>query len=197
MSHFVLATALAHNGMTPADVQVVNLAAGDAAAAFLGGRVPAVVVWNPWVNQIQSSGKGKALFTSKDMPGLIPDLLVARGPALADATKRAIFVGMVRAWYDTVAFIGAHPREAAVIMAKVVGLPPEEYATYLPGTRFFGAQENLIALGEPQRPESLVGVGPTIAAFLTENKLLEGKVDFAAAVDASLVREVAAKPSAD
>ncbi|MBK8131265.1 MAG: hypothetical protein IPK48_00360 [Gammaproteobacteria bacterium] len=39
MSHFVLATALARNGMTPADVQVVNLAAGDAAAAFLGGRV--------------------------------------------------------------------------------------------------------------------------------------------------------------
>ena len=197
VSHFVLATALAKNGMTPADVQVVNLAAGDAAAAFLGGRVPAVVVWNPWVNQIQSSGKGKALFTSKDMPGLIPDLLVARAPALADAKKRAIFVGMVRAWYDTVAFIGAHPREAAVIMAKVVGLPPAEYAAYLPGTRFFGPQENRIALGEPARPESLVGVGPTIAAFLTENKLLEGEVDFAAAIDPSLVREVADKPTAD
>ena len=193
VSHFVLATALARNGMTPADVQVVNLAAGDAAAAFLGGRVPAVVVWNPWVNQIQASGKGKALFTSKDMPGLIPDLLVARAPALADAKKRAAFAGMVRAWYDTVAFIRAHPQEAAVIMAKVVGLPPDQYATYLPGTRFFGAEENLIALGEPGRPESLVGVGPTIAAFLTDNKLLEGKVDFAAAVEPALVREVSAK----
>jgi NitT/TauT family transport system substrate-binding protein len=78
-------------------------------------------------------------------------------------------------------------------MAKVVGLPPDQYATYLPGTRFFGAEENLIALGEPERPESLVGVGPTIAAFLTDNKLLEGKVDFAAAVEPALVREVAAK----
>lgn len=47
ISHFVLATALAKNGMALGDVQVTNLSAGDAAAAFLGGRVPATVVWNP------------------------------------------------------------------------------------------------------------------------------------------------------
>ena len=33
VSHFVLYTALARNGLTPKDVKVVNLAAGDAAAA--------------------------------------------------------------------------------------------------------------------------------------------------------------------
>lgn len=192
ISHFVLATALAKNGMTLGDVKVANLSAGDAAAAFLGGRVPATVVWNPWVNQIQASGKGRALFTSKDMPGLVPDLLVAHGKALAEPAKRATFVAMARAWYDTVAFIGANPKEAAVIMAKVVGLMPDDYATYLTGTRFFGAAENLVALGEPEQPESLVAVGPTIAAFLKEHRLLEGEVDFAAAVDASLVREAAA-----
>lgn len=191
ISHFVLATALAKNGLALGDVQVTNLSAGDAAAAFLGGRVPAAVVWNPWVNQIVASGKGKALFTSKDMPGLVPDLLVAHGKAFADPAKRAVFLAMARAWYDTVAFIGANPKEAAVIMAKVVGLMPEDYAAYLPGTRFFGAAENLVALGEPERPESLVAVGPTIAGFLKEHKLLEGEVDFAAAVDASLVREAA------
>lgn len=191
ISHFVLATALAKNGMALGDVKVTNLSAGDAAAAFLGGRVPATVVWNPWVNQIQASGKGRALFTSKDMPGLVPDLLVAHGKALAEPAKRATFVAMARAWYDTVAFIGANPKEAAVIMAQVVGLMPEDYAGYLPGTRFFGANENLVALGEPQRPESLVAVGPTIAAFLKEHKLLEGDVDFTAAVDASLAREAA------
>ena len=191
ISHFVLATALARNGMRPSDVNVVNLAAGDAAAAFIGGRIPAAVVWNPWVNQIAASGKGKALFTSKDMPGLVPDLLVARAPALADPAKRATLQAMVRAWFDTVDFIAKEPEQAAQIMAKVVGLPPAEYATYLSGTRFFGAKENLVALGEPKRPESLIAVGPTIATFLKENKLLEGEVDYAAAVDPALVREAA------
>ena len=191
ISHFVLATALARNGMQPSDVNIVNLAAGDAAAAFISGRVPAAVVWNPWVNQIAASGKGKALFTSRDMPGLVPDLLVARAQALADPAKRATLQAMVRAWFDTVDFITKEPQQAAQIMAKVVGLPPAEYATYLSGTLFFGAKENLVALGEPQRSESLIAVGPTIAAFLKENKLLEGEVDFAAAVDPSLVREAA------
>jgi hypothetical protein len=38
---------------------------------------------------------------------------------------------------------------------------------------------------------SLVAVGPTIATFLKQHKLLEGNVDFAGAVDPSLVREAA------
>ncbi len=191
VSHFVLATALAKHGMRMNDVQVVNLAAGDAAAAFLGGQVPAVVVWNPWVNQIQSSGKGHALFTSKDMPGLIPDCLVARTPALADATKRADFTGMVRAWYDTVAYIKAHPQEAARIMSKVVGLDVKQYLVFLPGTRFFDAADNSKALLGTHDPLSLVTVAPTIIAFLKQNKLLEGTVDPAKAIDPSLVQQVA------
>jgi NitT/TauT family transport system substrate-binding protein len=34
-------------------------------------------------------------------------------------------------------------------------------------------------------------VAPTIAKFLLDNKLMEGKVDFAKGLDASLVKEVA------
>ncbi|HET6787205.1 MAG TPA: ABC transporter substrate-binding protein, partial [Aquabacterium sp.] len=77
VSHFILVNALAKNGLKVSDVKIVNLSAGDAAAAFMSGRVDAAVVWNPWIHQIETSGKGKALFTSKDLPGLIPDLLVA------------------------------------------------------------------------------------------------------------------------
>jgi len=124
VSHFVLVTALAKNGMSQKDVKVVNLSAGDAAAAFLSGRVDAAVVWNPWVNQIQTSGKGKALFTSKDMPGLIPDLLVAQEKSLA--AHRKDFIGMIKAWYDTEKFIRDKPDEAAAIMAKVVSMEPGE-----------------------------------------------------------------------
>ena len=64
ISHFVLATALAKNGMKLGDVKIVNLSAGDAAAAFISGKVDAAVLWNPWVHQIEASGKGKPLFTN-------------------------------------------------------------------------------------------------------------------------------------
>ncbi len=138
-------------------MKIVNLSAGDAAAAFIAGRVDAAAVWNPWVNQIELSGKGKALFTSKDIPGLIPDLLVAQEKSLA--ANRKDYLGMVRAWFDVVRFIKEKPDEAAKIMAKVVGLEPAEYKVFLPGTRFFGEKENLEAFGTASDSKSLLGLG--------------------------------------
>lgn len=191
VSHFVLVNALAKNGMKPADVKVVNLAAGDAAAAFISGRVDAAVVWNPWIHQIETSGKGRALFTSKDLPGLIPDLLVAQNKAIE--TKRKELVGVIRAWFDTVAFIKSNPDEAAQIMSKVVSLKPEEYKVFLPGTRFFDAKLNQEAMGPASSKLSLLGVAPTVIKFLSENKLIEGTPDPAKGLDASLLAEALKK----
>ncbi|MFN4266900.1 MAG: ABC transporter substrate-binding protein [Aquabacterium sp.] len=191
VSHFVLVNALAKNGMKVSDVKIVNLAAGDAAAAFMSGRVDAAVVWNPWIHQIESSGKGKALFTSKDLPGLIPDLLVAQEKAIK--TKRKDLVGMIKAWFDTVAFIQSKPDEAAAIMSKIVSLKPEEYKVFLPGTRFFDAKLNQEAMGPATQPLSLLGVAPTVVRFLTDNKLIEGTPDVSKGIDASLLADALKK----
>jgi NitT/TauT family transport system substrate-binding protein len=186
ISHFVLVTALARAGLHPADVKIVNLSAGDAAAAFMLGRVDAAVVWNPWIDRIVKSGKGHALFTSADMPGLVPDLLVAQQKAIA--AKRKELVGMIRAWFDAERFIREQPGEAAAIMAKVVGMKAEDYKVFLPGTRFFDATANRTAL-DPASPASLQAVAPVIAGFLHDNKLLDGKPDATRGVDASLLAE--------
>lgn len=190
VSHFLLGIGLAKVGMTPRDVKIVNLSAGDAAAAFLSGRVDAATVWNPWVNKIELSGKGKKLFSSTDAPGLVPDLLVVQEKSLA--ANRKDYLAMVKAWYDVEAFIRTRPEEAVKIMAKIVDMKPEEYKVFLPGTRFFGEKDNLEAFGPASQPRSLLNVAPTIVKFLEDNKLIEGKPDFAKALDASLVKEAAA-----
>jgi NitT/TauT family transport system substrate-binding protein len=190
VSHFVLYTALERNGLTPKEVKIVNLSAGDAAAAFMSGRVDTAVVWNPWISQIQKSGKGRALFTSAEMPGLIPDLLVAQSRSLQ--AQRKDFVAMLRAWFDTEAFIRSHPDRAVAIMAKVVSMDPEQYRVFLPGTRFFDAAANRDAF-DPHSERSLVRVAPAIAAFLLSNKLIDGQPDAAKGVDSSIL-EAALKP---
>jgi NitT/TauT family transport system substrate-binding protein len=187
VSHFLLVTALTKSGMSAGDVKIVNLSAGDAAAAFLAGRVDAATVWNPWVNQIKLSGKGQALFTSKDIPGLIPDLLVVQEKSLA--ANRKDYLGMVKAWFDVLKFLKDKPDEAAKIMAKVVSMEPAEYKGFLPGTRFFAEKENLEAFGPAADGKSLLGSAPVILKFLEDNKLIEGKPDYAKALDASLVKE--------
>ena len=182
----MLANALARNGLKPSDVKIVNLSAGDAAAAFMTGRVEAAVVWNPWVSQIERSGKGRALFTSKDMPGLIPDLLVAQDKAVQ--AKRRDLVGMIRAWFDTVDFIARQPEEAVKIMSRVVSLPPADYKVFLPGTKFFDAAANKAAF-DPNVTTSLVAVAPALQGFLEQHKLIEGQPDVARGLDGSLLGE--------
>jgi NitT/TauT family transport system substrate-binding protein len=193
ISHFVLCTALARNGLTPKDVNVVNLSAGDAAAAFMSGRVDAAVVWNPWISQIEKSGRGRALFTSKEMPGLIPDLLVAQRQAVQN--KRKDLIAMIRAWFDTEAFIRTQPEHAIAIMSKVVSLPPEQYRVFLPGTHFFDAAANEEAF-DPKSPKGLIHAAPAIAAFLVSNKLIDGHPDAAPALDRSLLDAALASATA-
>lgn len=191
VSHFVLINALARHGMKASDVKIVNLAAGDAAAAFLAGRVDAACLWNPWIHQIEASGKGHALFTSKDLPGLIPDLLVARTAAIQ--TKRADLVGMIRAWFDAVAYIQSHPDESVAIMSKVVGVPPADYKVFLPGTRLFDAKLNQDAFGPASEPLSLLGVATPTINFLLDNKLIETRPDPVAGIDTSLLADALKK----
>ena len=190
VSHFVLYTALSRNGLAPGDVKVVNLAAGDAAAAFMSGRVDAAVVWNPWISQISKSGKGRPLFTSKDMPGLIPDLLVAQTKAIQ--AKRKDLVGMIKAWFDADAFVRQSPDEAVRIMSKVVGLAADDYRVFVPGTRFFDAAANREAF-DAKSPRSLVAVAPVIGGFLVANRLIDRQPDAGAGVDGSLLEDALKK----
>jgi NitT/TauT family transport system substrate-binding protein len=93
---------------------------------------------------------------------------------------------MIRAWFDTQSFIRSQPDKAVAIMAKVVGMDPEQYRVFLPGTRFFDAAANREAF-DPRSEHSLVRVAPTIAAFLLSNKLIDGQPDAAKGVDRSLL----------
>jgi NitT/TauT family transport system substrate-binding protein len=68
ISHFLLTMALNKNGMSLKDVKVINLSAGDAAAAFLAGRVDAAVVWNPVGQHHPDQRQGQALVHFRGCP---------------------------------------------------------------------------------------------------------------------------------
>ena len=187
IAQFILGTALSKVGLTEKDVQLVNLPAGDATAAFLDGKLDAAAVWNPFVNQIQESRKGRPLFSSKDMPGMVADVLAVHEKSLQD--KRAEYLGMVRAWYDVEKFLRDHREEAVKIMATIVKQAPENYRIFLPGVRFLNEKDNLDAFAAASNPRSLTKVSPAIIKFLNDTKLIQGNVNFAPALDASLVQE--------
>jgi NitT/TauT family transport system substrate-binding protein len=186
---FMLETALTKAGLSNKDVQIMYMPAGDAAKAFMEGKVDAAAVWNPYVNDIQVSRKGRPLFSSKDVPGMMSDVLVANEKSLKQ--KRAEYVGLVRAWYDVEKFLRDNRDEAVKIMAKVVKQTPDKYRIFLAGAHFLNEKENLDSFTEGSNPRSLAAVSVPLTKFLKDKKLIEGDVNLAGAVDGSLVQEVA------
>ncbi len=55
-AHFSLMGALAHEGISEADITIVNLPADQIAAAWDGGQVDAAWIWEPVQNQILQTG---------------------------------------------------------------------------------------------------------------------------------------------
>ncbi|AOU99145.1 aliphatic sulfonate ABC transporter substrate-binding protein [Acidihalobacter yilgarnensis] len=185
IENYLADTALHRHGMTQKDVKIVNMSTGDAAAALISGRIDGAGVWNPWINRITNSHKGHPLFTSKDAPGLIPDLVVAREAAIK--AHRKDFEGMVKAWFAVVRFVHAHPEAAAKIMAPHVGLQPKEYALSLAGTRLFGAKLNREAMKPGHSPVSLYNSTPDTAKFLIKAGAISKMPEPAMFIDPSLV----------
>jgi len=186
VEHFMLLQALARNGMSEKDIQYKNLAVPDAAAAFISGKVDAAGVWQPWINQVQKEGKGSVLFTSKEIPGLIPDLLVFQEKVVT--SRPGDVQKIVATWFDVLAFIHAHEQEAVNIMAKVVEQKPADYLAFMPGTRFFDLEANLKAFEKRSDDASLAGSGKKISVFLKGLDLIKTMPDYEAALEPKFVQ---------
>ena len=185
VDHFLLLQALAKNGMTEKDIVFKNMTVPDAAAAFRQGKLDAAVIWQPSLNDVMKEGKANLLFTSKDVPGLIPDLLVFQEKTTK--AREADIQKVVAAWFDVVDFIKKNEDEAVKIMAKVVEQKPEDYKAFLPGTKFFDLKANLKAFEKSDDVHSLYGSGKVIQDFLLSTELMKKKADYEAALEPKFV----------
>jgi NitT/TauT family transport system substrate-binding protein len=185
VDHFMLLKALAMNGMTEKDITYTNLTVGDAAAAFIAGKIDAAAIWQPWIAQIQREGKGKVIFSSADIPGLIPDLAVFQKKVVDERPQDV--QAAVKSYFEIVEFIRTNEDEAVAIMAKVVEQKPADYKAFLPGTKFFDLEQNLNAFAKRDDDSSLYGSGKTIADFLVSAEQLEKVPDFGAALEPKFI----------
>ncbi|MEA2638925.1 MAG: NitT/TauT family transport system substrate-binding protein [Chloroflexota bacterium] len=171
VDHFLLLMALDRVGMKESDINFVNMAVNDAAPALIAGQLDAVAVWEPFLSQIKTSGKGKVLFDSSQAPGIIPDLLVMKSDVVKnrpDDVKK-----ILRAWYRSLDFIQQNPTEAMTIMAKHADTSLAEYRDFAHGTKLFSLDDNLTAFAPDKGDASLSVVSPKIGVFLKDHGLVD------------------------
>ena len=95
-----------------------------------------------------------------------------------------------------IAFDPANKAEAVKIMAGRAGVPPEEYAKFLPGTRFLSPDEALARFDKKDSLDSLYGSGMVADAFNVANKVYAKPQPVADYLDGSLSREALGAPAA-
>jgi len=142
VEHLLLLEALKANGMTQADVQLVNTATNETPQTLASGSVAAVGAWYPISGQALKQVAGsKKLFTSADAKGLIYDVLAVNPTSYASHKEE--WEKFVAIYYKCVAYLAdpATRDDAVKIMAAKVGANAADYAKNIPGTHFLTLAE--------------------------------------------------------
>src|SRR4051794_35356582 len=140
-SDILLAHALAQNGMSKKDIQPVPIPASDARTAFLAGRVPVAVTYEPYLTTaLQKDKNAKLLYTAGKDPGLVGDVFAVSNDTLKN--KPGQVAALVKTWSEAVDYYNKNTSDAQAIITKAVGSKPGELKTAFEGVKLYDLAEN-------------------------------------------------------
>jgi NitT/TauT family transport system substrate-binding protein len=125
--------------LTSDDVNLVKLEALEIPQRLKNNTIQAGHTWEPYLSKAIKLG-GHILFTSKQTPGLILDMIVFRGETIRDRPEDVR--AFVRAWLQAATYWKANVQEGNAIISKALKIPSNTIS--LEGV-------NLTDLGENQK----------------------------------------------
>lgn len=166
VDHFLLLKALEMNKMTDKDIKILNVPTDQTPQTLRSGKADAVAAWQPNSGQALKEVPGSTpVFTSRNLPGLIYDVLAVNPRSLSE--RRADWVKVVRVWFKIAAYL-KDPKnldDAAKIMGARVSLAPDEYKKLMDGTQFLDADENVKRFAQGDELDSLFGSSRKVHAY--------------------------------
>jgi len=187
VSHLLLLDGLQQNGMSEADVELVNVPTNETPQVLASGDVSAIVAWQPNSGMALKLVPGsKKIFSSADQPGLIYDVLAVSPESLA--ARRADWATVAKVWYRIVDYIKdpATYEDAVKIMAARVGIEPAEYKGFIDGTKILTLDEAKGYFAKGEGYKSLYGSSKISDDFNVANKVYEAPEDLDSYIDGSL-----------
>lgn len=188
-SQFWFSYLLAKAGLPLDGVTITNMTADAAAAAFIAGRVPAAVTWEPNLTMVKTQKAGKVLVDSATTPGVIVDVVEFSCDVLE---KRPQDVkGFVRAVQRAMDYIKTDKEKAYAIMAKGVGgylEKPQDFADAAAGVRFYDKDMMSKYLGTKEKPGEVADVIGLANDVWIKLDRMKAPVPVADVVDPSFVK---------
>ena len=169
---FMLARALAREGMPFSAVAVVATDQTDMAKNLDSGWVDAAVTYPPVLFEIMQIPGTRTIFSSADIPGEVVDVVALAGDVLE--RRRDDAAAIVRAWDRSLAYAAERPAEAQELMASRERISVEEFAQGLRGIRVLASKEQR-AFFEPGGPLA-TAIGATAEALHAAAQIRDGVV---------------------
>jgi NitT/TauT family transport system substrate-binding protein len=191
VDHLLLMNALKGVKMTDKDVTLTNVPTDQLPQALKSGSVDAIAAWQPNSGAALKEVPGStAIYTSKDAPGLIYDLLCVNPRSVAD--RRADWMKVVKTWFRVVDYI-SDPKnldDAAKIMSARVSLAPDAYKALMGGTNLLNLDENVKRYKKADGLGSIFGSSKIVDDFNVNNKVYKAHMKFEEYLDPSIVEEL-------
>jgi NitT/TauT family transport system substrate-binding protein len=188
-SDFLLSYALKINGMSEKDISPISMTPEAVPAAMASGQLPVGVTYEPSLSQILSQGGGKkfkVVFSSKNAPGLIADVLVFDDKVIK--AKPAEITSIMKAYLDGLAYMKAKPAEAHKIIGKFMGVSAAEVKEQLTGVYNIPLAEMPKAFLPGKETTSYYASGEIIGQLLKAKGQITAIPSIEATFDASLVK---------
>jgi NitT/TauT family transport system substrate-binding protein len=174
VDHLLLLKGLEMAGMKDSDVKTKNTPTNNTPQVLASGEVDAIGAWQPSSGQALKLVPGsKAIFTSKDVPGLIYDCLYVDSKSLAD--RKAEWIKVAKVWYKIVDYLYDEKKldDSLAILSSRVGVTPAEYEPFLEGTHILKPAEVLKAWGKGDGLSSIFGSTKIVDEFNVKYKVYE------------------------
>ena len=191
VEHLLLLNGLKANGMSEKDVTLVNTPTNNTPQVLASGQVAAIGAWQPNSGMAMKALPGsRPIYTSAQAPGLIYDVLYVTPTSLA--AHKAEYVKLAKVWDHVVHYIN-DPKtqdDAVKIMARRVGLTPEQYKPLLKGTHLIDIAEGKQRFKKGKGLSSLYGSSEIANAFNVKNGVYKKSQDVDAYIDPSVTDAV-------
>jgi NitT/TauT family transport system substrate-binding protein len=171
LGSYMLERALETAGLKPDQVSAVNRLPDEGEEDFRHGKVDAAITYEPGLGRMLRLPGSRVLFSSRDIPGEIVDVLALRRAALegrGDEARRVL-----KAWFRALAYFADHSEECAALMARRQHVSVEEFLRGLKGAHIPDLRENKELLGTAQTPGTLHQTADRIGQFLVRHGLAE------------------------
>lgn len=190
-TYFFLLNVLKSAGVKISQVDLYNMAAGDAGGAFITGRVAAAATWDPWFSKAQQRPGSHILADTGSQPGLILDTVAFRQTVLDKRPEDV--TAFINGYFKAYDYWKAHTDESNKIMAASLGMKSEAFNKALTGIEFISREGNLEYIGTPLKPGKIQDVIKRGGEVYKEVGIVKEVPDSSAVVDASPL-ERALKP---